>query len=330
MTILAPSPIGCHKWLLLLCIGLLAGCKPTSEEERFPGTLEWERVELIAEKSEPVTEVLVREGDWVRAGQVILKQDASRWQSRLERNRAEFGEAEARYAEAVEGPRSERLQEAEARYQGADQVFRIRQRELQRLEQVFERQFVSPDTVDKAQAALDAARAERDAAQAMLRELKNGTRREQLEQARQIRSRTQAEVSSASVDLERLTLKAPVDGRIDSLPLLTGNHPQAGAVLAVLLTGHAPYARVYIPEPKRATVPVGKTVWIHIDGRPQPLEGVVRSVRADPVFTPFYALTERDRQRLSYVAKIDLKGDKGDNDDLPVGIPVEVTLPTAP
>jgi HlyD family secretion protein len=159
MNILAPSPIGCQKWLLLLCIGLLAGCKPTSEQERFPGTLEWERVELIAEKSEPVTEVLVREGDWVTAGQVILKQDASRWQSRLERNRAEFGEAEARYAEAVEGPRSERLQEAEARYQGADQVFRIRQRELQRLEQVFERQFVSPDTVDKAQAALDAAKA---------------------------------------------------------------------------------------------------------------------------------------------------------------------------
>lgn len=312
------------RYLSGFFMALLTGCNPQSTEPAFLGTLEWERVELIAEKSEPIAEVLVKEGDTVAAGQVLLRQDASRWQSRLNRNRAEFEEASARYAESVEGPRVERIQEGEARYQGAEQVFKIRQRELQRLEQVLARQFVSQDTVDKARASLDTARAERDAAAATLRELKKGTRPEQVEQALKFKARSQAEMVTAEVDLERLTLRAPVSGRVDSVPLMAGNHPQVGTVLAILLTGSAPYARVYIPETRRTEVKIGQTVWVHFDGMPKALEGVVRSIRADAVFTPFYALTERDRHRLSYIAKIDLKGN--DSEQLPVGVPVQVTL----
>ncbi len=310
----------CLVLFLLFCLG---GCERPATEPRFLGTLEWERVELIAERAEPVTAVLVKEGDWVDAGQILLKQDDSRWQSRLDRSRAEFEEANARYGESLEGPRAERIQEAEARYQGADQVLKVRLRELERLEQVFARQFVSQDALDKARATADAARAEREATLAALRELKNGTRSEQLEQARQLKARTRAEVGTAELDLERLTLKAPVSGRVDSLPLVAGNHPQVGAVLAILLEGKAPYARVYIPETQRARVQIGQRMAIHLDGVSQPYEGVVRSIRADPVFTPFYALTERDRHRLSYLAKIDIQGEAG---QLPVGVPVEVTL----
>jgi HlyD family secretion protein len=319
-----PCLIGWLRAGLSILPGFLTACNPAPQQPRLSGTLEWERVELIAEKSEPVTEVLVHEGDWVEAGQIILKQDASRWQARLARNQADYGEANARYAESLEGPRPERIREAEARYQGAEQVLHIRERELNRLEQVLLRQFTSQDAVDKARAARDAARAERDATQAAWRELRQGTRQEQREQAHQFKRRAEAEIASASVDLERLTLRAPVSGRVDSLPLSVGNHPQTGAVLAVLLAGSAPYARVYVPETLRVAVRIGQSALVHFDGSPTPYPGVIRSVRADPVFTPFYALTERDRHRLSYIAKIDLTGAVS---QLPVGAPVEVTLP---
>ncbi|MEJ2299842.1 MAG: hypothetical protein P8X94_15375 [Woeseiaceae bacterium] len=44
---------------------------------------------------------------------------------------------------------------------------------------------------------------------------------------------------------------------------------------------------------------------------------------SEAAFTPYYALTERDRGRLSYVAKIDIT-DAGER--LPDGVPVEVEL----
>jgi len=47
----------------------------------------------------------------------------------------------------------------------------------------------------------------------------------------------------------------------------------------------------------------------------------VRWIASDPAFTPYYALTERDRGRLSYVAKVDITEQY---ERLPDGVPVEV------
>ena len=58
-------------------------------------------------------------------------------------------------------------------------------------------------------------------------------------------------------------------------------------------------------------------------GLDQPLDGVVRWVSSDNAFTPYFALTEDDRGRLGYPAKIDLVGA---DRRIPDGVPVEVEL----
>jgi HlyD family secretion protein len=311
-------------FLFLLILFYLTGCQSEQDQPRLVGTLEWDRIELIAERSEPIVNIPVQEGDWVESGQVLVQLNSTRALARLQEVHASRDQAMARLQELEQGPRQERMMEAEARFKGADQVLQIRQREYQRLQEILNRQLISPDAVDKARAAFDAARAERDAALSVLQELRKGTRGEELEQARQTLAQKEAEVRSALIEIDRLTLKAPMAGRVDSLPLVTGNHPQVGKVLVVLLSGAAPFARVYIPEPIRVRVKPGDSAVIRVDGIAEAFTGTVKTVRADPVFTPFYALTERDRQRLSYVAKIILQGDVR---SLPAGIPLEVTLP---
>ena len=62
---------------------------------------------------------------------------------------------------------------------------------------------------------------------------------------------------------------------------------------------------------------------MYVDGLAQPLDGIVRWVSSEAAFTPYFSLTERDRGRLSYIAKIDiLNVDRR----LPDGVPVEVEL----
>ena len=51
------------------------------------------------------------------------------------------------------------------------------------------------------------------------------------------------------------------------------------------------------------------------------LAGRVRWVASEAAFTPYYALTERDRGRLSYIAKVDIVEER---ERLPDGLPVEV------
>ena len=56
-------------------------------------------------------------------------------------------------------------------------------------------------------------------------------------------------------------------------------------------------------------------------GNPVAIDGRVRWVASEAAFTPYFALTERDRGRLSFVAKIDITEDR---ERLPDGVPVEV------
>ena len=117
---------------------------------------------------------------------------------------------------------------------------------------------------------------------------------------------------------------APRAGRVDSLPYKLGDQAPVGAPLAILLVGDAPYARVYVPEPIRTQVKVGQSARVFVDGRDNAVSGRVRMIRSEPSFTPYYALSGRDAQRLSYLAEIML--DKS-GADLPAGVPVRVEFP---
>ena len=120
--------------------------------------------------------------------------------------------------------------------------------------------------------------------------------------------------------VDKLTLVAPRAGRVDSLPYKLGDQPGVGAPLVVLLVGEAPHARVYLPQALRNRLAVGDRLRVQIQPAGQVFDGRVRMIRSDPVFTPYFALTGQDTERLSYLAEVVL--DKPA--DLPAGVPVRV------
>jgi ABC-2 type transport system ATP-binding protein len=65
----------------------------------------------------------------------------------------------------------------------------------------------------------------------------------------------------------------------------------------------APFARVFLPEPLRATTRSAK---IRISGLEREFDGTVRYVASEPEFTPYYALNDEDRARLAYRTEIEL------------------------
>jgi HlyD family secretion protein len=104
-----------------------------------------------------------------------------------------------------------------------------------------------------------------------------------------------------------------------------GERPAAGTTIAVLLDNSRTFARVYVPEQLRARITPGVRLEVRIDGVADRFDGRVRWVSADASFTPYFALTEHDRSRLSYLAEIDLDG----ADALPAGIPLQVDFASA-
>lgn len=316
------------RWLIALLATLAAGCSNDGDATVAVGTLERDRIEITAEAWEVVTAVEVTEGDAVTEGQVLARQDARRTELRLAQLEAAVGQADRRLAELLRGPRREEIDEARARLRGADGQLETDLREYARVTDLVAKALLSESELDAARARRDTSRAARDEAYARLEALLEGTTVEELDQAKAALAEAEALADDARLTLERLVLRATRDGVVDSLPVEAGDRPDAGQVIAVLLADGAPYARVYVPAAVRAKVTPGTPATVTVDGVDGVFRGRVRTVAAEAAFTPYFALTERDRGRLSYLAEVTL--DEAEAGGLPTGLPVEVRFESDP
>ena len=312
-------------WLVPLLLGALCACHKAPPQAL--GTLEYDRIALPSPAAEPIVAIQVREGERVRAGQVLLRLEASRTQSQAEAARAQARQQAAAVAELRAGPRQEAIAQARAQLAAAQAQARDARAYYARLQPLGRRQLVAAADVDRARAAAGNADAQVRAADAALAELEHGTRREELAQGEAALAASQAQAAVQAVTLGKLEVTAPRDGLVDSLPYRLGDQAPVGAPLALLLVGDAPYARIYIPEQQRAGVQVGDAVRVHVDGRTQVYAGRVRMLRSEPSFTPYYALSGDDAARLSYLAEVALDPSAA---RLPAGLPVHVEFDRAP
>ncbi len=310
-----------YTGILLAAAALLAACDADNDAKRVVGELASDRIEIAAESSEPIRRIEVAEGTRVATGDALVTQDSARAEARLAEAEAALGQAQARLDELVRGPRTEMIAAARANVEGATQDLEFRENEVERVREIHTRGLASPDQLDRAQAALDAARANVKLRLAQLEELLTGTTVEELSQAEQAVKQSAARRDAARIDVDRHTLRAPVDGIADSRLYEPGERPVPGQPVMIVLAGSQPYARVYVPESMRVQVAAGTVARVFVDGLEEPLDGQVRWISSEAAFTPYFALTERDRGRLTYVAKIDLVAT---GERLPDGVPVEV------
>ena len=190
---------------------LLAACV-RHDESTLPGTLERDRVELVADASEAIVSLPFAEGATVKAGDVVVVQDRELSASRLDAARADLAGAEARVEELKNGPRSTTIRAAIARRDNARAQRDSAVRERDRLLGLVARSLVSKQEADRQSAVADAAEASLREAEADLRELQEGTRAEQVAQANQAADIARATLKGLSgADFDKAYVNAEVD-----------------------------------------------------------------------------------------------------------------------
>lgn len=287
------------------------------------GTLERDRIEIKVESNEPIISRHVLDGQAVHAGDLLVLQDPERAQARLELQIAQRQQAAARLAELRRGPRQEVIGETRARLAAAQALTENAKSDLTRTQEIFAKGLSSQAALDSAESRWKSSKAEQAAILKMLDAQLEGTTLEELEQAEAALAAADALLNLAELDLERTRLVAPADGIIDKMLYQVGERPPVGMTIAVLLDASRVYARIYVPENLRAQVRPGKVLQVSVDGVAEVLSGTVSWVSSDASFTPYFALTEHDRSRLSYLAEVDVAGAQ----QLPSGVPLVVTVP---
>lgn len=309
---------------LLLCVVLvsLLGCQEQSQQAF--GTLEWDRINGRAMATEVISYIYVTEGAIVEAGTPLLRLDDRKIRAEMDSVKNQLKQSEWVLQELVAGPRPQTIAEEKARVAAATVTVTSAQLVYSRRKELFSTRQVSKEEFDRAKTEYLSAKATLQERQEALDELLAGTRAEQLEQARAQTGALAAQLLQLELQLADYTVTASRTGRVDSIPFKLGDRPPMNAVVVTLLSGDRPWARVYVPEPFRSSMVPGNKYTVLVDGQDAPYAAKLRTISSEASFTPYYALTEKDRSRLAYVAELDLVDEKATH--LTAGTPVQLLL----
>ncbi len=223
--------------------------------------------EAHAPISTTVKLLLVKEGDHVRKGQMLLQLDDADIRAQAARARAQVKAAQANQSSLQAEGTHEEVLTLSAQLVKARSALAAAQRNLDALRRLQQEGAASPGEVRQAEDALQSAQAD-----LTLIEQKQKGRYSTPEAAR---IEAQAEEAQAAYDaaedaLRKSSVRAPFDGMVYSLPVKQGAFVQAGELLLQEADLSRVLVRAFVDEPDVGRLQVGQKVeitWDAIQGR---------------------------------------------------------------
>jgi HlyD family secretion protein len=307
------------------------------------GTVEARNIRVGSKVGGRIDQVLVREGDNVAAGQVLMTFDDKELLATLEQSRAnaeklrrgyrpeEIAEARARTFEAKadyemrkNGYRKEDIAAAQADVDRAAADETRTRLDFERYQALAEKDLVSKQQRDTADANWKVAAAQKANAQHKLDELHRGYRPEEIAgaEARYLQAQATLEklqrgnrredVSAAEAALaydqarfRESEVRAPSAATVEVLDVRPGDLISPNTPVATLLEREQIYVRIYIPETQISRVRIGQKAQITVDSVGKGVfDGEVEQINQQAEFLPRNVQTREERVHQVFGVKV--------------------------
>jgi HlyD family secretion protein len=278
------------------------------------GRLEATEIDIAAKTPGRLREVLVDEGDFVTAGQVLARMDTEV----LEAQRREAQAQVRRAAIAIDTARSQVVQR-QAEKQAAIAVIAQRNAELDAAQKRFERSDQlaksgsgSIENLDNDRARYEGAKAAVSAAEAQAAAVDSAISAAQAQviDAEAAVDATKATVDRISADIKDATLVAPRDGRVQYRVAQPGEVLGAGGKVLNMVDLSDVYMTFFLPTDAAGRIAIGAEVHLVLDAIPQYVVPARATFVADVAqFTPKTVETSEERQKLMFRIKAKISPD---------------------
>jgi HlyD family secretion protein len=287
--------------------------------------------------------VLVREGDKVRAGQVLVTFDDRELMANLEQSQASAQKAEHGY-------RKEEIEEARAAADAAKAEYQQRQNgyrgedvaaakadvdrakadetrarlDAERYDALAQKDLVSKQQRETAEANWKMALAQAENSQHKLDELQRGYRPEEIAAAKGRYEQAAASaammqrgnrpedvaLAKAAYSFEQARFRetqvvSPTEATVEVLDVRPGDLVAPNTPVATLLEQDQIYVRIYIPETELGRVQLGQKAEIRVDSFPKAVfDGVVEQINQQAEFLPRNVQTREERVHQVFGVKV--------------------------
>ena len=294
------------------------------------GRIEGDQIAVAPKAAGRIAELLVREGDEVKAGQLLARLTDEAVDARQAQALAG---AAAQRAQALALETSAALLQSETAVQlasaqaglaaaradlGRTQAAALQEeRDLERMRDLAARGFVGPQAVERSELTLRSSREQQAAAQAAVARAEQALRdaelgpqrvRARLAEASSMRAQAtaaEARVREAATQIADLTVSAPLTARVSNRYANAGEVIAAGTPIFGLTDLANVYLKGYVPEPMIGRIRLGQAAQIWTDAWPEaPFEARVGYIAARAQFTPKEVQTRDERTKLVYEVRL--------------------------
>jgi HlyD family secretion protein len=336
--------------VVLAATAVFAGWFRKDSALQGSGTVEARNIRVGSKVAGRIDKVLVREGDSVQPGQVLITFDDKELQAALEQSRAsaekaqrgyrpeEIAEARAAAAQAKadfdlkkNGYRKEDIAAAQA------DLDRVKADEIRthldfdRYDTLAKKDLVSKQQRDLAEANWKMALAQQQNARQKLDELQRGYRPEEiasaearyqqaqatLEKLQRGNRREDVELAKAAYAYDEARFRerqvvAPSAAIVEVLDVRPGDLIAPNTPVATLLEKDQIYVRIYIPETQYGRLKLGQKAEVRVDSFPKTVfEGVLEQINQQAEFLPRNVQTREERVHQVFGVKIRINDPAG-------------------
>jgi HlyD family secretion protein len=289
-----------RRRLLLLLVLLIGGAAGAGgwywwrQHENFvPAGIVWsngrtdaEEIDIDTKFPGRVLELLVDEGDLVKAGQIIARMDTRDLEAQLKRE-----EALVRQSEHA-------ILEAKANVAQLQTQLTLAQQELNRTSALLKRGYATRELYDQRRQAVEGASQALSAAQA------------HVDEAMHSYHAAEHNVELDKVNIADNTLVAPRAGRLQYRIAEPGEVLPAGGKIFTMLDIADVYMNIYLPTLEAGRVKIGDDARIVLDAYPDsPIRSKVTFLAAQAQFTPKTVETKSERDKLMFRVKVRIDPD---------------------
>jgi len=212
-----------------------------------------------------VKKIYVKQGDWVKAGQMLLRLDDADARLQAAKAEAQLKGAQADLSAIQGGGTQEELLTTRNALEKAQMDRDVAERNLQAMQKLLQTGAASQAEVDAAQNRLKAAD---DQVHLLQQKLKDRYSQQEIGHAEARESEARASLQAAQEVLSNSNIAAPREGMVYSLPVREGAFVNTGELLIQVADLHQVRVRAFVDEPEIGRLQPGQSVEVTWDALP--------------------------------------------------------------
>lgn len=258
-------------------------------------------VNVIPKMGGKVESIGVKIGDYVNAGDVLIKLDTTEIAAQVAQAEAGYQAAKAQLEKVKAGTRSEQLEQSKAGQDLAQAQFDAAKSSLDDMRYLFEQGAVSQKQVDQAETQLKVAEAQLQQAKESLLMAQNGATAADVQSVEAQVAQAEAGLNLAHTQLDNAVIKAPISGIVSSVAVDPGEMAGPSMPVAVINQLETVVVNIGLPEQDVNRLQEGQTVEVMADAASdRPFTGEIENI--SPV---------ADARSKTFQAKVTLENKKG-------------------